>query len=224
MKQELLNDIIQWDIYNWSKAIEYWDKKVSFKKGNKVLALGEREGGLSLWLALKGLDVTCTDYKEFKQTPLDLHKKYNIEGNISYKKADAKNLPFNENNFNIVIFKSMIGALETNESQQKAIAESYRVLKPGGVLIFAENLRATKIHQFARKKFTSWGERWYYPSIKEINTYCNQFDNFQYKTIGFSAPFGRSEEQRKIFSKFDNVTKSITPKTWKYILFGIATK
>ena len=123
MKQELLNDIIQWDIYNWSKAIEYWDKKVSFKKGNKVLALGEREGGLSLWIALKGLDVTCTDYKEFKQTPLDLHKKYNIEGNISYKKADAKNLPFNENNFNIVIFKSMIGALETNESQQKAIAK-----------------------------------------------------------------------------------------------------
>lgn len=224
MDQNLINDIIQWDIKNWSKALPFWENNVKFAPPQKALALGERDGGLSLWLALKNIDVTCTDYKDFEQTPLDLHKKHQVDKNISYQQADAKSLPYANESFEIVIFKSMIGALENSENQLTAIKEAYRVLKPGGYLIFAENLQATKVHQFARNKFTSWGQRWYYPSITEIKEYCKDFNQFRYKAIGFGSPFGRTEKQRNFLSGIDSITNSITPNSWKYLLFGVATK
>ena len=28
MKKELLNDIIQWDVKSWSKALEFWENNV----------------------------------------------------------------------------------------------------------------------------------------------------------------------------------------------------
>ena len=46
-----LADIIQWDVKNWSKALDFWENHYSAKAGMKVLALGEREGGLSFYFA-----------------------------------------------------------------------------------------------------------------------------------------------------------------------------
>lgn len=224
MNQELLNDIVQWDVKNWSKLIKFWSPIIKEKSGNKALALGEREGGLTLWLALNGKEVTCTDYIQFDQTPLPLHVKYNVEDKINYKQEDATKLSFKDNYFDIIIFKSMLGALESNSNQQKALDEVFRVLKPNGVLLFAENLKASKLHQFARKKFTAWGEKWYYPSIKELETNCNKFNSFKYETNGFLSPFGRTEKQREKLSFLDKKFKFITPKNWTYILFGIAIK
>ncbi len=224
MDQGLIEDIIQWDIYNWSKALPFWESSIDIKRHKKVLALGEREGGLSLWLSLKGLYVTCTDYKSFESTPLKLHVKHKVTHQINYAQADATKLDFEANSFDIVIFKSMVGALGTPNKQQLAFDEAYRVLKPGGILIYAENLKATKVHQWARNRFTSWGERWYYPSIKELIGYSKNFESFQYKTIGFLSPFGRSEKQRKALSKFDHFFAPIIPKSWKYILISIARK
>ncbi|MCT4582619.1 MAG: class I SAM-dependent methyltransferase [Flavobacteriales bacterium] len=224
MDQALVNDIIQWDIDNWSKALPFWEEKIDFNKHKKALALGEREGGLSLWLALLGIDVMCTDYHKFPETPLPLHKKHAITDQIKYGQENALNLSFKANSFDIIVFKSMIGALENPSNQKKAFDEAYRVLKPGGILIFAENIKATQAHQYARKKFTSWGNRWYYPTIKDLQKYSFNFESFQYQTTGLLSPFGRSEKQRKVLSKLDHFFCTVTPNEWKYILFGVARK
>lgn len=224
MDQQLLNDIIQWDIKNWSKALKLWEPILKDKKLTKTLALGEREGGLSLYLALNNKIVTCTDYHPFKQTPLNLHTKYNVANKIKYSLEDATNLSFEEEVFDIVIFKSMLGALRSGSNQEKALKEVYRVLKPGGYLLFAENLEASNIHRYARKKITKWGEKWHYPQLNNIIKHCNIFKSFEYKSYGFFSPFGRNRKQRVILSKLDYIFTPFTPKKWRYILFGVAKK
>ena len=165
MDKAIVKDIIQWDVSNWSKLIPIWTKKLKERKG-KVLAFGEREGGLSLFLALKGFEVTFTDYNDFPEDlPLEVHKKHNVTSSISYEKQDITSTTYSDNSYDVVVFKSVIGALGNIQDQVKALNEIYRILKPGGVLLFAENTRSSKVHQFARKKFTDWGHRWHYPSL-----------------------------------------------------------
>ena len=165
MNIHLCRDIFQWDIYNWSKTLPIWEEIVQKVKPKKTVAFGEREGGLSLWLALQGINVICTDYNEFPEaTPLKLHLKHKTESFIMYEKQDITNTSYKDEEFDLIIFKSVIGALGNVELQTKALDELFRILKPGGVLLFAENARATKMHQFARRKFTNWGGKWHYPS------------------------------------------------------------
>lgn len=63
MKDDTMKDIIEWDIPNWSRAIKKWNKSsgIASVKGKRVLELGGRSGGLSLYFALKGAEVVCTD-------------------------------------------------------------------------------------------------------------------------------------------------------------------
>ena len=37
MKKELLNDIIQWDVKSWSKALEFWENNVDWNKVDTCL-------------------------------------------------------------------------------------------------------------------------------------------------------------------------------------------
>jgi hypothetical protein len=67
MTKELAKDIIQWDIKSWSKALEYWDNNTDWNNVKNGLELGGREGGLSLWLALKGKETVCSDLKDVKK-------------------------------------------------------------------------------------------------------------------------------------------------------------
>ena len=49
MKIWNLKDIIEWDIKNWSKALYFWKRYLPKQKEVQALAIGERNGGLSLW-------------------------------------------------------------------------------------------------------------------------------------------------------------------------------
>lgn len=78
MTKELTQDILQWDIKSWSKAIEYWNSNIEWSKIQNGLELGAKRGGLSLWLALKGVQTVCSDLKDVKDTAEQLHLRYNI--------------------------------------------------------------------------------------------------------------------------------------------------
>ncbi len=154
MTKELTKDIIQWDIKSWSKALGYWDSNIDWSKVQNGLELGGRQGGLSLWLALKGKQTICSDLKD---TAEPLHLRYNVTSLIEYQDIDATNIPY-ENHFDIKVFKSIIGGIGRNynyEIQQKVFKEIYKALKPGGKLLFAENLIASSVHQKLRKKFVN---------------------------------------------------------------------
>lgn len=224
MDKELKQKVFQWDVESWSSVMSNW--KTSIEKVNSLncLAFGEREGGLSLWLALNGHNVICTDYNKFDITPLPLHEKENVGSKISYQNVDITATSFYDNSFDLIVFKSVVGALGSKELQTKAFSEIHRILKPGGKLLFAENICATKVHQYARRKFTNWGERWYYPSLAEIKEYTSAFKTFEFQTGGFFGTFGRSEKQRSFLQKIDRPLNKITPKHWRYIVSGIAIK
>lgn len=218
----LLEDVFQWDVYNWSKANKLWD--LSQVSDGKAAAFGEREGGLSLMLAKQGYSVICSDYNSFSEIPLELHKKYQIVDQIDYQQLDISAINLPDNTFDVVVFKSVIGALNSKERQWQAISELHRILKPGGQLLFAENLEASRLHTFARKKFTNWGHRWRYLKWDETADMLQQFSSYKASSIGFLATFGRSEKQRTFLGKIDNVLCKVIPKKMRYIQVVKATK
>ncbi len=228
MEKELLKDIIQWDSENWSQPLKYWEKILSGKREKlNCLELGSREGGLSLWLALKGYLVISSDLEKAEETAKPLHQKYNLSRKIFYEDIDATSIPY-ENHFDIIIFKSILGGIgrfNNIEKQKEVIAQIYKALKPGGKFLFAENTRATILHHFFRKRFTNWGSSWRYVSINEMKEFLSVFKSMKMKTTGFAGVFGRTEFQKRFLGKMDKYFFNyIIPSSWKYIFYGFAEK
>ncbi|MEW6774416.1 MAG: class I SAM-dependent methyltransferase [Bacteroidota bacterium] len=223
----LYNDIVQWDINSWSVALDIWDKDIDWSNKKTALEIGARNGGLSLWLALKNIDVICSDIENPQALALPLHQKYNVQHLISYQSIDATQIPF-ENYFDIIVFKSVLGGIGRNNNfqlQQKAIQEMHKALKKDGVLLFAENLVASPFHQKLRKKFVKWGNEWRYLNLNELKILLNIFSSYQIKTTGFLAAFGPKESQRKFLSYLDKlIFNHIVPDNYKYIAYGFAIK
>jgi SAM-dependent methyltransferase len=227
VKEKLKKDIVIWDVKTWYKAIVYWDKNIDWNKVQNCLELGGREGGLSLWLALKGKNTICSDLQDVKQSAEELHQKYKVNSLIKYQDIDATNIPY-DSFFDVIVFKSVIGGVGRHndiQQQQKAFSEIYKALKPGGKLLFAENLIASPFHQKMREKYVNWGSSWRYVSIAEMQDFLKPFSSYTLKTTGVLATFGRNENQRQFFASIDElILNKICPKEWQYICYGIAEK
>jgi SAM-dependent methyltransferase len=227
MQKELLKDIVQWDVKTWSKAIDYWDATINWDKVQTCLEIGAREGGLSLWLSLKGKNVVCSDMSSSKDKAEILHQKYKAATTIEYKDIDATQIPY-QNYFDVIVFKSVIGGIGRNNNYQlleQVMREVHKALKPGGKLLFAENSTASAMHRFIRKRNTRWGDYWRYISLDETKALLKPFSSFTIKTTGFLGTFGRTEAQRNLLSSADEVLfNKICPDKWKYVLYGVAEK
>ncbi len=227
MKKEAIADIIEWDVESWKKALEFWEEKVDWSKINTALELGGRRGGLSLWLAQKGIKCVCSDLENTEITAEPLHKKYGVDSLVEYRDINALAIPY-ENHFDLVGFKSIIGGIGRDnnpQNQKKAFEQIYIALKPGGVLVFAENLSASLMHKTLRKKFVKWGDSWRYVSLAELSEYLSIFSSFELKSTGVLSSFGRNEAQRRALAKFDQLgLNQLSPGSWKYIGYGIAQK
>lgn len=220
---ELIRDMVQWDTHNWYRALLFWQKHAALRPGMQALGIGEREGGLSLWLALQGLQVTCTDYHPFPPATQALHQKYGVSHLITYRNEDATKLTFADGQFDVVVIKSVLGALSTKERQQQAIDGFYRVLKPGGVLLLAENMKATAFHTAVRKRFAPWSSYWRYLSLKGDMDLFQKFPEQQITTFGFWGFVGKGRLEP--FTRLaDALTEPLAPKTWKYIMAGVFKK
>lgn len=222
-----MKDILQWDVKSWQVALLYWDKAINWNKVKIALELGGRQGGLSLWLALKGIETICSDLNNSKVSAQPLHSGYNINSLIKYEDIDAANIPY-ENHFDVIIFKSIIGGIGRNgniKQQEKVFHQVYEALKPGGKLLFAENLIASPLHQFARKKFVRWGNSWRYISIEELKRFLSVYSSYVIKTTGVLAVFGRNEKQQNFLASVDSLLlNKVCPENWKYIAYGMAEK
>lgn len=218
-------DIIEWDIHNWSQAPQFWLANTQLNLPHcYALELGSRDGGMSLFLALKGMRVVCSDLNGPKDTATKLHKKYNVDSQVTYAAVNALSVPYPDAHFDIVVFKSVLGVLATYANQVKMIQEVYRVLKPGGELWFAENMAASPLHMLARKWLIKWSKGWRYPTEKEFYNLCGQFKQLHHISYGCLATFGRSESQRKVLSKIDRMMDRCIPSQCKYIFIGVARK
>jgi SAM-dependent methyltransferase len=219
-------DIIDWDIMNWSICLKVWEAHVPIEPSD-CLEIGCGRGGLSLWLASKGHRVVCSDINGPGESARQLHKSHGVADKISYEAIDATDIPYKER-FDIVVMKSVLGGIWAHcglEKTHQVIREIHKSLKPKGKLLFIENLRATPIHMFCRKRFLNRHEKsWHYPSIEEMRDFLSGFSSVKYELSGLLGAFGRTETQRMIMGYIDKVLVPATPKNWRYIMTGVAVK
>ncbi|MDH2997900.1 hypothetical protein A1D22_00945 [Pasteurellaceae bacterium LFhippo2] len=107
-----------------------------FRKDKKVLEVACNMGATSIEIAKQfGCQVIATDYDEeavekARQNVLESK----VEEFVQIQHANATELPFEDNSFDIVICEALLTMLP-NDLKEKAINEYLRVLKPNGFLL-----------------------------------------------------------------------------------------
>jgi SAM-dependent methyltransferase len=174
-------------------------------------------------LALNKNKVHCTDLNGPENDAYHIHKKHNCTSRITYGSIDATNIPY-ENHFDLVIFKSILGGISSGENKKKAdtVNEIHKALKPGGILLFAENLESTFLHRMFRKGYGT--KNWNYLKLRELDEIFTSFSSLDYTTEGFFGCFGRNETQRNVLGKVDALLSKVIPMKSKYIVIGVAVK
>jgi SAM-dependent methyltransferase len=220
------SEVIEWDIANWSSALSFWEPYVRTCESLECLELGSRRGGLSLWMASQGHRVICSDIVSPKATAGPGHERYGVSGLIQYEAVDAVAIPY-ANRFDVVLFKSILGAIGHNgrlDQQRLAVQQMYKALRPGGRLLFAENLAGSFLHTYCRERFVPWGRRWRYVSLAELKSFFAEFSSFRYTTRGFFGAFGQTESQRKLLARVDRIFEPLLSESSRYIGIGVAVK
>lgn len=137
--------------------LKYFDQVVKKDKQDiPVLDLGCGPGTFSRVLDKKGFSVFAVDYSA---EMIERAKKKCSDCNISFLRADAYNLPYQDNFFDIVI---CLGVFQTIEKEQEAIREIKRVLKKDG-RVFITTLNKFSFgallegkHDMAIKRYSPW--------------------------------------------------------------------
>lgn len=228
-----IQEIIEWDVRNWSRLVHYWQPVLEqLPRNSKVLAIGERNGGLSLWLALMGFRVTCTDITDVAASAAPLHEKYGKQDRIEYRQLDIVNDEWQEEQFDIIIGKSVIGGVKPTrgrsssrnfEALEQAMHNIHRLLKPGGYFFSAENLQGGILNRYMRKRLKG-GKGWYYLSLPELNRLFNAFSLVQTKTFGILPTFFSSKSVNMFMYFINRCMQPVLPGSSKYIAFTIARK
>lgn len=222
--RDLLKDILVWDVRTWSAAVGYWDQFLPESDSPLTcLEVGAGPGGPSLWLALKGHSVVCSNLANTRQMAEPLHSKYGVEKKMEYRDIDVTAIPY-ENHFDVVIFKSVLGGV--GSLQDAAMAQILASLKPGGKLLFAENIRGSVFHRVARSiAYRIRGTSWNYPTLGRMTGLLAGFSTAEVRTTGVLAMFGTTESRRRSLAAVDDrILNRVTPASWKYVSFGVATK
>jgi SAM-dependent methyltransferase len=228
-----IQDIIEWDVLNWSQLIPTWTPVIEkLDRGSKILAIGERNGGLSIWLALKGFDVICTDRTGPEPQAATLHRKHGVADKIQYDTLDIVDCNWQPGQFDLIIAKSVIGGLKSDpkdrstrnfQVQQQAVNNIHGLLKPGGYFLSAENMQGSLLLRQLRKiqkKDRGWRHfRW-----EEMAPLYHCFAQVESKAFGVIPTLFSNPVANKAVFIINKYCLQILPPATKYITFTIARK
>ncbi|CAN2221492.1 UbiE Methylase involved in ubiquinone/menaquinone biosynthesis [Candidatus Nanopelagicaceae bacterium] len=127
-RYDLVNDLLSLGRTKaWRKATT---KLIQPRPGMKILDLAAGTGSSSEPLAAAGADVIPADFSEGM-----LAAGRKARPHLPFTKADALNLPFVDGEFDVATISF---GLRNTQKTAKALAEMYRVVKPGGTLVVTE--------------------------------------------------------------------------------------
>ena len=230
----LLPDVVEWDAVNWGKSLDFWQPFLPKTPALKCLEIGSRRGGLALWAALQGHECISSDIENPENAARPIHQKYatEVQQRITYASINAMEIPY-ENHFDVIFIKSVLTVIGEHqghsndvrrEVQERAVAQFYKALKPGGKLLFAENLQGSWLHTTARNLFVPWGAKARYFEINDLLNLLSAFKTTKHAEVGFFGTFGRTEAQRTFLGNIDTWFCKFLPKSWLYISIGVAVK
>lgn len=221
----LMADIVGWDVRTWSAAVRFWQGAVEpAPPVLDCLELGAGPGGPSLWLAMLGHRVLCTNQDSTEAFASPLHERYDYPGSIEYRDVNARELPFDAE-FDVVVFKSVLGGVGDDADQERTVEGILRALRPGGRLLFAENVRGTFVHRIARAEMNRRrGANWRFNSLRRFRELLGGFSSVELRTTGVTAMLGTTEPRRAALAGADRILGPITPPPWRYMAYGVATK
>ncbi|MEP7705923.1 bifunctional demethylmenaquinone methyltransferase/2-methoxy-6-polyprenyl-1,4-benzoquinol methylase UbiE [Paraglaciecola sp. 25GB23A] len=136
-KYDIMNDLMSLGIHRLWKR--YTIDCSGVRSGHKVLDLAGGTGDLTAKFSRivgdKGHVILADINDAMLKVGRDKLRDMGIVGNVDYVQANAEELPFPDNTFDII---TIAFGLRNVTDKDKALASMYRVLKPGGRLLVLE--------------------------------------------------------------------------------------
>jgi ubiquinone/menaquinone biosynthesis C-methylase UbiE len=113
--------------------------------GDEMLEIGPGPGAATEWLRHRVKRLTVLEIDP--EAAAKLAEKY-ADGNVEVVVGDATELSYPDGSFDSVGSFTMLHHVPTIARQNKILAEAFRVLRPGGVLIGSDSLASNGLHHF----------------------------------------------------------------------------
>jgi ubiquinone/menaquinone biosynthesis C-methylase UbiE len=113
--------------------------------GNEMLEIGPGPGAATRWLRHRVKRLVALELDSEAATRLTDE----LAGtNVTVQVGDATRSPFSDASFDSVGCFTMLHHVPTAQEQFKILCETFRVLRPGGVLVGADSLASQGLHEF----------------------------------------------------------------------------
>jgi len=209
-------------IDNHSRALENGNHVLAriagISSGERVLDAGCGLGGSSLWLARhRGAHpVGITTVEHQVRVAREIAARRSLSGKVRFVQADYTAMPFADRSFDVVwAFESLCHAVD----KAAFYRESARVLRPGGRLVVAEYIRASRVSgSTGETLFDEWLDGWAIPDLGTPDEHLAAARNAGFHDSGLRD---YTWSTRRSLRRLYKLACLATPIDWTLYLLGL---